>query len=149
MTARTPSSVVFPIRIASPSGLSVEVNSNGSILRMDHGDIMLNLFLGNEADGGLANIYMRHIGESMETIPLLGPASPASYEMDERGFTARGKWKTVSFCVRLILAESATAPSRDEDAGARARALDRASSFATALITAAECTAAPGLRFGG
>jgi len=73
-----------PVRIASPSGISVECNSNGSIRRMDHGDIMLNLFLANETDGGLANIYLRRHGEPVETTPLLGPGSPASYQTDER-----------------------------------------------------------------
>ena len=94
------SSSVFPIRLASPSGLSVELNSNGSIRRMDHGDIMLNLFLGNEADGGLANIYLRRLGESVETIPLLGPGSPASYEIDERGFSPVGSGGPFHFRVR-------------------------------------------------
>ncbi len=39
---------VFPARFESPSGLSVDVNANGSIRRIDHRDIMLSLFLGNE-----------------------------------------------------------------------------------------------------
>ena len=44
--------VVFPIRASSPSGMSAEFNANGSIRRMDCGDIILNNFLGNEAEGG-------------------------------------------------------------------------------------------------
>src|SRR6188768_1120778 len=98
-----------PARIASPSGISVECNANGSIRRMDHGDIMLNLFLANEAEGGLANIYLRRHGEQMETTPLLGPGSPASYQTDERGFLAFGRWGDIAFSVRLVLAESAAA----------------------------------------
>ena len=105
MTSPTPTSPVHPVRIASPSGLSVEWNANGSIRRMDHGDIMLNLFLGNEADGGLANIHLRRHGDPVETTPLLGPVSPASYEADARGFTARGRWRDIRFQVRLVLAD--------------------------------------------
>ena len=52
-------------RIASPSGISIELNANGSIRRMDHGDIMLNLFLGNEVDGGLANVHLRRLQDRL------------------------------------------------------------------------------------
>jgi 1,2-beta-oligoglucan phosphorylase len=98
-----------PHRLASPSGLSIELNTNGSIRRMDHGDIMLNLFLGNEADGGPANIHLRRLGDQVETIPLLGPGSPASYHTDEHSLFAGGKWGAIAFRLRLVLAESATA----------------------------------------
>ncbi len=96
----------FPHRAASLSGLSAELNANGSLRRMDCGDIMLNLFLGNETDGGLANLFLRHRGEST---PLIGPGSPASYQNDGRGMTARGTWGDLAFRVRLVLAESTTA----------------------------------------
>ncbi len=96
-------------RIASPSGVSIEFNANGSIRRIDHGDIMLNLFLGNEMDGGLANIHLRRLGDVVDTTPLLGPGSPASYETDERGLFAYGKLKDITFRLRLVLAESAPA----------------------------------------
>ena len=68
-----PSSPVGPSHLESPSGLTVQVNANGSIRRMDHGDILLNLFLGNEVEGGPANIYLRRHGEKVEAVPLLGP----------------------------------------------------------------------------
>ena len=96
-------------QVASSSGIRVEFNANGSIRRMDHGDIMLNLSLGNEAEGGLANIHLRRLGNVVETIPLLGPGSPASYQTDERGLFAFGKWGEIVFRLRLVLAESATA----------------------------------------
>ena len=34
-------------RIESPAGLVVHVNANGSIRRMEHGDVVLNLFPGS------------------------------------------------------------------------------------------------------
>ena len=109
METQNPSAIVFPNRIASPSGVSVEVNSNGSIRRIDHGDIMLNLFLGNEAEGGQANIHLRRHGSVVETIPLLGPGSPSSFEIQPDGITARGTWEGIAFRLRLVLAESAPA----------------------------------------
>jgi cellobiose phosphorylase len=100
---------VFPARISSPSGLSVEINSNGSIRRIDHGDIMINLFLGNEADGGPANIFLRQHGDTIRSIPMIGPQSPAAFEIDELGFSASGRWDHLVFKVKLVLAESAPA----------------------------------------
>jgi 1,2-beta-oligoglucan phosphorylase len=99
----------FPFRVASPSGLSFELNANGSVRRIDHGDIMINLFPGNEADGGPSNIYLRRLESGGEVIPLLGPCSPASCEFTERGMTACGERDGLVFRVRLVLAESAPA----------------------------------------
>ena len=101
--------VVFPFRAASPSGMSAEMNANGSVRRIDCGDIMLNVFLGNEAEGGPANIYLRRHGKTLEALPLLGPLNPASYQMDQHGMSATGTWGDLIFRVRLVLAESAKA----------------------------------------
>jgi 1,2-beta-oligoglucan phosphorylase len=70
-----PSSSTGPCDLESPSGLTVQVNSNGSIRRMKHRDILLNLFLGNEVEGGPANIYLRQLGDEVTAVPLLGPRS--------------------------------------------------------------------------
>lgn len=96
-------------QVSSPSGIRVGFNTNGSIRRMDHGDIMINLSLGNEMEGGIANIHLRRLGDAQETIPLLGPGSPASYQTDERGHYAFGKWGDLEFRLRLVLAETAKA----------------------------------------
>jgi 1,2-beta-oligoglucan phosphorylase len=66
------------------------VNANGSVRRIDHRDINLNLFLGTEVEGGPTNIYLRRHGTSIESIPLLGPWSPAAVFVDENGLTVRG-----------------------------------------------------------
>ena len=98
-----------PFRASSPSGLSVELNSNGSVRRIDCGDIMLNLYLGNEAEGGPTNIYLRRLGGEVEAIPLLGPLSPASFQCHGRGMSAAGQWGDLRFRLELCLAESAKA----------------------------------------
>jgi len=95
-----------PLRLTSPAGLAVEINSNGSLRRMDHGDIILNLFLGNEMEGGPANIWLRRVDGTAESIPLLGPASPASFSTDGTSFSASGRWRDLVFRVSLVLAES-------------------------------------------
>jgi cellobiose phosphorylase len=99
----------FPIRLESPSGLTLEVNANGSIRRWDYGDIMLNLFLGNALEGGPANLYLRRLGESVEAIPLLGPRSPAEVRCDNTGLALSGTWQDIRFTVSLVLAETAPA----------------------------------------
>jgi cellobiose phosphorylase len=99
----------FPHRISSASGLRVELLSNGAIRRIDHADIIINLFLGNEAEGSPANIHLRIHGEQVETVPLLGPGSPAAFAFHERGMTADGAWNGIRFRVMLVLAESAPA----------------------------------------
>lgn len=70
---------------------------------------MLNVFLGNEAEGSPVNIYLRRLGKTVESIPLLGPGSPAIFETNERGMIASGKWGAITFQLRLVLAESAKA----------------------------------------
>ena len=106
---KTPNPAGLPFRAASPSGLSVELNANGSVRRMDCGDILVNGFLGNEAEGGLTNIYLRRLGRTAESIPLLGTGSPASYEACDRGVVACGTWGSLIFRLRLVLAETAPA----------------------------------------
>jgi cellobiose phosphorylase len=126
----------FPARFESPSGLSVQVNANGSIRRMDHRDIILNLFLGTEIEGGPSDIYLRRHGASIESISLLGPRSPGAVHVDAQGVTIDGEWKDVRFRIALILAESAPAwlwHVTLENAGMRAASVDLIYAHAMAL----------------
>lgn len=99
----------FPMRLSGSSGLAVQFNSNGSIRRMDHGDIMLNLFLGNEVEGGPVNIYLRRLDGSSLSVPLLGPASPLAFRIDKSGLCATGLWQDIRCTLSLRLAESVPA----------------------------------------
>ncbi len=87
----------------------MQVNANGTIRRIDYGDIIVNLFLGNEVEGGPANLFLRRVGERVEAIPLLGPRSPAEVRCDSQGLALTGTWQAIRFTVSLILAESAPA----------------------------------------
>jgi cellobiose phosphorylase len=98
-----------PHELASGSGLRVLLNSNGSIRRMDCGGLLLSLFLGNELEGGPANLWLRCRGSRIEWVPLLGPASPAEFAFDAAGFEANGEWHDLRFRVALRLARSAAA----------------------------------------
>jgi len=102
-------STFCPTHLASPSGLVVEVNANGSIRRIHHRDVMVNAFLGNELDGGPANLYLRRHGAHVDWTPLLGPCSPGSVRLDEHGLEISGEWSAIRFRVSLVLAASAPA----------------------------------------
>ncbi len=99
----------FPFSVSSPAGLSLQLNSNGSIRRMECGDIHINLFPGTEAEGGPTNIHLRQLGETVESIPLLGPCSPATWHFDDRGMTGQGQWRNIAFCIRLLISKGANA----------------------------------------
>jgi cellobiose phosphorylase len=96
-------------RLESAAGLRVELNANGSIRRIDHGDLCVNLFLGSELEGGPANLWLRRRGARIAAIPLLGPQSPAAFSLDAQGLHARGAWGDLRFRVSLVLARSAPA----------------------------------------
>jgi cellobiose phosphorylase len=109
MKIDTPFPTLYPIHIESPSGLHVQVNANGSIRRIDYRDIILNLFLGNEIEGGTTNLYLRRHGAASAAIPLLGPCSPLAFHLDASGLTATGEWQGLRVSAALVLAASAAA----------------------------------------
>ncbi len=99
-------------RLTSRSGLSVELTSRGAIRRFDCGGTALNLFVGNELEGGPTNLYLRrHRSESTEFTPLLGPRSPTRFDLrlaDGRLIGA-GSWQGIDYVVALVLAQDAPA----------------------------------------
>lgn len=109
MKTANPTPVSFPHTASNHSGLAFELNSNGSIRRMSCGDVSINLFPGNEAEGGPSNIHLRIHGTTTQTIPLTGPGSPAVWSFNERGMTGQGRHKDLAFKIRLQLAEKSPA----------------------------------------
>jgi len=98
------------MRLTGRSGMAAEFNANGSIHGLNHGDIAVNLFAGNEIEGGPANVYLRLRGPAqIEFVPMLGPCSPSRFAVDERGFAAEGMWHGVRFSLSFALADAATA----------------------------------------
>lgn len=99
-----------PARLESPAGLSVELLENGAVRRMDHGDTLINLFLGNELEGGVANLYLRRLNaDTLQYVELLGPRSPTRFSRSGEGWTGSGEWSGIRYTVQLRLA--ATAPA--------------------------------------
>jgi len=98
-------------RLSGYSGLTAEINANGSLRRFDCGGISLLLFVGNELEGGPANLYLRRLGGSVECMPLLGPQSPTHFAADAQNgrFAGTGWWQGVAYSLELVLSQSATA----------------------------------------
>jgi 1,2-beta-oligoglucan phosphorylase len=99
------------LELSSRSGLRATLNANGSLRRLDFGAIVLALFVGNEIEGGPANLYLRRHAESIEWIPLLGPSSPTRFSLDPGGTTllGHGRWGDIGYLVELTLAAGAPA----------------------------------------
>lgn len=97
-----------PVRLESPSGLSVQINANGAIRRMDYLGRIINLFPGNDMEGGPANLFLRKRDGTGATrfTPLLGPDSPSGFQMSEDGFAASGEWEGVRFLATLTLSDA-------------------------------------------
>jgi cellobiose phosphorylase len=119
----------YTLELSSPSGLRATLNANGSLRRLDCGAIALALFVGNEIEGGPANLYLRHHGDRIEWIPLLGPSSPTRFSFDPQGaaLVGRGRWGEVSYVIELTLAAGAAAwfwRVQLDNRGATAKALD-------------------------
>ena len=100
-----PSFRTGPCHLESPSGMRVQVNANGSVRRMKHREILLNLFLGNELEGGPANIYLRRLGDEVAAVSLLGPRSQSALRCDKRSLTLSGDWWGIRFMASMVLAE--------------------------------------------
>jgi cellobiose phosphorylase len=104
----TEASTAIGMRLASPSGLTVEINANGSLRRIDLGATLVNLFLGNEVEGGPANIYLRRAGTT-DFVPLLGPNSPTAFRSDAQTVRGEGSWHELRYAIELRLAADPSA----------------------------------------
>ena len=99
-------------RLTSRSGLSLEVTSRGALRRFDCGSTALNLFVGNELEGGPTNLYLRrHRSGTTEFIPLLGPRSPTRFDLRQADgrLIGAGNWSGIDYVIALVLAQDTTA----------------------------------------
>ena len=96
--------------VRNPAGLEAELLSHGALRRLMFGPgLMLNLFLGNELEGGPANVWLRRRDEHQpgggwRIVPLLGPRSPLNVHTDEGAFEMRGEWDGLALRLQLRLA---------------------------------------------
>jgi 1,2-beta-oligoglucan phosphorylase len=95
--------------LTSRSGLRAEFSDSGSLRRLDCGPTTLSLFIGNEVEGGLANLYLRRRCASRAATALLGPSSPTRWgRPDAEGrLRGRGAWQGLDYLITLALAQDA------------------------------------------
>lgn len=92
-------------RVSNGVGLSFDLNRNGSLRRFSCGEVEISLFPGNEVEAGLANIYLRILGDNLISTQLLGPKSPSRFGMLDDGFLAEGEFSGLRYALRLVLAK--------------------------------------------
>jgi 1,2-beta-oligoglucan phosphorylase len=97
--------------IDNAAGLKAEFNHNGSLRHLCLHDVHVNLFVGNEVEGGPANLWLRLHDDAagIELVPLLGPWSPLRLRRDAEGLQAVGTWRDLR--LRLALRLAADAPT--------------------------------------
>jgi 1,2-beta-oligoglucan phosphorylase len=95
-------------KLISKAGLSFQMGANGSLRRIDHEGLLLNLFVGNELEGGPTNLYLRRHADAIRSIPLLGPQSPTRFcpDNDAGEFFGVGEWEDIHYRISLVLAQS-------------------------------------------
>jgi cellobiose phosphorylase len=97
-----------PHLIRNAAGLEAELLSHGALRRLMFAPgLMLNLFPGNELEGGPANVWLRRRDGATggwRLAPLLGPLSPLSPHFADGGFEMRGHWDGVALRLQLRLA---------------------------------------------
>ncbi len=96
-----------PYLIRNAAGLEAELLSHGALRRLLFVPaLMLNLFPGNELEGGPANIWLRRreAGGDWQAVPLLGPQSPLSVHAEAGAFELRGHWQGLALRLQLRLA---------------------------------------------
>jgi hypothetical protein len=90
--------------------MRADFNANGSLRRFDCDPVSLNLFVGNEMEGGPTNLYLRCHGETIEWTPLLGPRSGTRFAAGAGGvLLGVGRWRGIDYSIALVLADSAPA----------------------------------------
>jgi len=96
---------------ASPSGLRVECHADGALRSLAFGDIVVNLFVGNALEGGPANLVLRVLGPTVQSVRLLGPRSPTRWHIDGAAgeLEGAGEWQGLRYRVALRLAADAPA----------------------------------------
>ncbi|RZJ08449.1 MAG: hypothetical protein EOP39_13830 [Rubrivivax sp.] len=93
--------------ICNAAGLEAELLSHGALRRlMLAPGLLLNLFPGNELEGGPANVWLRRrdVGGEWQAVPLLGPLSPLRVHRAGNAFEMRGEWAGLALRLSLRLA---------------------------------------------
>ncbi len=102
-----------PTQLVNAAGLSLQLNPDGGVRRIQFRDDVVNLFMGNGMEPGPTNVWLRlHRANGVEAVPLLGPQSPLRARASRGssgGFQSRGEWQGMGIALRLVLGEQEAA----------------------------------------
>ena len=107
------SPIPHPILLGRPQGLQAELLTHGALRRLLAPGLMVNLFPGNELEGGPANLWLRRRDAQgrVQLAPLLGPGSPLAPcvgSQDGDSFAMRGRWQDLALTLELRLVPEQT-----------------------------------------
>jgi hypothetical protein len=93
-----------------PLGSARHINANGSLRRFDCDPISLALFVGNEIEGGPANLYLRHHAQTCNGCRCWGlQPQPLSRRCGHRRADRQREWLGIRYSIALVLAADAPA----------------------------------------
>ncbi len=102
-----------PWQLANAAGLSLELNRDGGVRRIQFREEVVNLFMGNGMEPGPTNVWLRlHRAGGVEAVPLLGPrprcgrARPAAVAPASRRAASGRGW--ASRCASCSASEEPT-----------------------------------------
>lgn len=97
--------------LSGHSGMRVDLTTTGAIRRFECDGLALALFVGNELEAGVGNLYLRRLSDTVESTPLLGPSSPTRFQAPRSGGTivGFGEWLGIRYSISLVLAQGAPA----------------------------------------
>ncbi|MBM9545947.1 hypothetical protein JWG40_02885 [Leptospira sp. 201903074] len=90
--------------IQNQSGLKFHFLSNGNLHSIRFHDLLVNLYLGNEMEPSVSNIYLRiHTKNELLVFPLLGPKSNSLFQISESSYLSEGSCHKIDFTLYLEL----------------------------------------------
>ncbi|MCW7458611.1 hypothetical protein ND856_14670 [Leptospira bandrabouensis] len=90
--------------IQNSSGLKFKFLYNGNVHSIRFNELLVNLYLGNEMEQAVSNLYLRiHSENSLIVFPLLGPKSNSEFQISEFIFIAQGNFQKIDYQVHLEL----------------------------------------------
>ncbi len=98
----------MPFELGNDAGLTISLRDNGAVEAIRSGGVLINQVLGNDAEGGLGNIYLRRrAGESVAVASLRGPGSGSRFGTIGREARWEGTLEGIEYRCSLRLAPDA------------------------------------------
>ncbi|WP_244934476.1 GH36-type glycosyl hydrolase domain-containing protein [Leptospira vanthielii] len=90
--------------IQNQSGLRFQFLSNGNVHSIRFHELLVNLYLGNEMEPSVSNIYLRiHTKKELLVFPLLGPKSNSEFQIFESTYLSQGTCYKIDYTLSLEL----------------------------------------------